>query len=91
MIQHFEVKESRPKCDLHLVDRIGYVDLRVSYESGVVSGDLDSVEGNFNGITDPSSVLGCPDDVFAAIRARESYSGSGQPSADVTPVAENGA
>lgn len=54
-----------------VVSQIGYIDLRVAYATGEVPSDLEGVEGNFNGIDDPNSIMGTPDDVFSAMRAAD--------------------
>lgn len=81
MIQHFEPYEVRPRTDLYLVPQIGWIDLRVAYASGVISGDIESVEGNYNEIDDPRSILGKPDDVFSALRASSSVETAAAPAA----------
>lgn len=59
--------------DLQLVDQVGYIDLREAFLSGVVPGDVDSDSSSYNGIDDPNSIIGSPDDVFAADRAAKAY------------------
>lgn len=87
MIQHFSVLTEVPSGDLQLVDQIGAIDLRAAYETGIVEGSLDGVESSSNGIEDPSSIIGRPDDVFSLSRASEFYSdvaSSAVPSAAVS-------
>lgn len=55
--------------DIAPVVQIGFIDLRVAYATGVVACDIDGVEGNFNGVESPESIIGKPDDVFSAMRA----------------------
>lgn len=50
--------------DIAPVVQIGFIDLRVAYATGVVACDIDGVEGNFNGVESPESIIGKPDDVF---------------------------
>lgn len=69
--EYFTLEELGPNCAI--VDQIGYIDLRVAYATGVVRGDLSAVEGDFNGIDDPKSMIGNPDDVFSSIRAAKTY------------------
>lgn len=87
MIQVFSPLTEVPAGDLQLVDQIGAIDLRLAYETGIVEGSLDSVEAATNGIEDPSSIIGRPDDVFSLSRASEFYSdaaASAVPSAAVS-------
>lgn len=72
MVQIFEpvvLVEGEFSPNLHPVEQSGYIDLRVSSASGVVPADLEGTEGSFNGIDDPASILGMPDDQFSAIRS----------------------
>lgn len=72
MIQIFEIEpilEGDYSRDIASVVQIGFIDLRVAYATGVVPCDIDGVEGNFNGVESPESIIGRPDDVFAAMRA----------------------
>lgn len=75
MIQELQMKlELLPfDKDLQIVEQVGYVDLRRAYEDSCVPSDLGVDESTYNGIDEPSSIIGKPDDVFAAHRAAESY------------------
>lgn len=87
MIQYFEHITEPSLRDLQVVDQIGAVDLRAAYETGIVEGSLDGVESSANGIEDPASIIGRPDDVFSLSRASTFYSdvaSSAVPSAAVS-------
>lgn len=75
MIQKIEMKtELQPfDRDLQIVEQVGYVDLRRAYEDCSVPSDIGVDESTYNGIEEPSSIIGKPDDVFAAHRAGEAY------------------
>ena len=59
---------SRDLCE---VAQTGYVDLRLAFSTGTIDGDLSANEQSFNGIDEPNSLIGKPDDCFAAMRAAE--------------------
>lgn len=72
MIQVFEpvvIVSGEFSPNIASVEQYGYVDLRVAYANASVPSTLEGVEGSFNGIDDPKSILGMPDDVFSAMRA----------------------
>lgn len=69
MVQMFKPYETKPVEDLYIVPPYGYLDLRQAYSTGSVSSTFEDVEGSYNGISDPGSILGKPDDVFSAMRA----------------------
>lgn len=75
MVQDLQMKlEFQPfDKDLQIVEQVGFVDLRRAYEDASVPSDLGVDESTYNGIDDPSSIIGRPDDVFAAHRAGEAY------------------
>lgn len=56
-----------PVCDLHPVDQFGFIDLKSALESSVVPSQMPGAEDDYNGIDDPSKVLGSPKDIFEAI------------------------
>ena len=85
MVQDFVFPETRPKGDLQIVAQVGAVNLRLAFATGVVQGNLDSVDGDFNGIEDPSSIIGRPDDIFAVHRAANAFNEVGTASAS-TPA-----
>lgn len=83
MIQIFEIEpilDGDYSRDIASVVQIGFIDLRVAYATGVVACDIDGVEGNFNGIESPESILGRPEDVFAAMRAAKAVESVSQTS-----------
>ena len=57
-----------PLYDLEEVDQFGFVDLRHALAEGVLPGDLQVDESQFNGIDDPESIIGVASDQFDAIR-----------------------
>lgn len=87
MVQDFKPYDVRPRTDLNVVPQFGWLNLRISYATGVVQGNIESVEGNFNGIDDPRGILGKPDDVFAALRASASVESVAAPSSASHPSA----
>lgn len=85
MIQEFKINPIEPLSqDFVEVSQFGYIDLRVALSTGEVPSDLQGVEGSYNDIDEPSSIIGKPDDVFAAMRAKEVYVSSAS-SEVVTP------
>lgn len=69
MIQEFKVKDKKSSCDLYLVPQNAYIDLRVAYRNGSVPADFSDADLQCNGISDPRSIVGKPDDIFSAMRA----------------------
>lgn len=72
MVQEFKhvvLVEGEYSRNIAPVDQYGYVDLRVAFESSSIPADITGAEGSFNGISEPESILGVPDDAFSAIRA----------------------
>ena len=58
-----------PVCDIERVSPEGALDLCKAYSLGSIPSNLDSVESDYNGIEDPASIIGKPDDVFSGIQA----------------------
>lgn len=71
MIQTFEIKSKKQKGDVAAVEQIGYVDLRSAYMTGTIEGNTEGIEPKTNGIDDAASIMGRPDDIFAAYRMKE--------------------
>lgn len=76
------------------VSQYGYIDMRVAYATGVVPSSLEDTSNPSNGIDEPSSIIGRPDDIFSVKRAFQTYkdvsaAGSAAPS-DVSPEGGNG-
>lgn len=67
------VKECKydPIKDLKPVDENGYLDLASAYVNKTVPADIVTQDTDFNGIEDPSSIVGKPSDVFDAIRMQD--------------------
>ena len=59
------------ECDNTAVDQYGFVDLAESIKNGVVPSSISNTEDEYNGIDDPSTILGKPHDVFEAIRMQD--------------------
>ena len=57
-----------PVKDIREVNSIGYIDLAIVLKSGIVPSNLDESQIQYNGIEDPSSIIGSPSDVFEAYR-----------------------
>lgn len=57
-----------PERDLKAVEPFGFVDLKDSYINNCVPSQSPEAETDYNGIQDPSSILGRPSDVFDALR-----------------------
>ena len=75
MKQVFEPVVIGPFCpNIQSVSQIGAIDLREAYANSVVPGSIEETEVDYNGIDDPKSIIGRPDDIFAAKRAFDTYS-----------------
>ena len=85
MIYDFPPLTEIPKGDIQLVEQFGYIDLREAYETGIVNGSLEGVEGSSNGIDSPEAIIGRVDDIFALERASSLYE-----SAVASPAPSNG-
>lgn len=57
-----------PKKDIAPVDQFGFIDLREAYVNHSIPGDLSVTVEDYNGVEDPSSLLGKSSDVFEAYR-----------------------
>lgn len=60
-----------PVRDQHPVDQFGFIDLKTALESSVVPTQMPGSDEDYNGIDDPSKVLGSPRDIFEAIDAQK--------------------
>lgn len=54
--------------DYREVEDFGYVDLIKCLQTGAVPADVTGSMSSYNGIDDPSSIIGTPTDVFEAMR-----------------------
>lgn len=54
--------------DYREVEDFGYVDLIKCLQTGAVPSDVTGSMSSYNGIDDPSSIIGTPTDVFDAMR-----------------------
>ena len=64
--------EFDPVRDQHPVEQFGFIDLKTALENSVVPSQMPGSDEDYNGIDDPSKVLGSPRDVFEAIDAQKS-------------------
>jgi len=71
MKQVFLPYEVCPVADRQLVIRGHDIDLVEANRSGMVPSDVVGVEPSSNGISDPASIIGSPDDIFSAMRASD--------------------
>lgn len=63
--------EFDPVRDQHPVEQFGFIDLKTALESSVVPSQMPGSDEDYNGIDDPSKVLGSPRDIFDAIDAQK--------------------
>lgn len=56
-----------PERDLKAVEPFGFVDLKDAYINHCVPSQVGDSESDYNGIEDPSSIVGKPSDVFDAL------------------------
>lgn len=59
-----------PQRDIKAVEPFGFVDLQNAFVHGVIESNIADTEESYNGIEDPTVVLGKPRDVFDAMQAR---------------------
>lgn len=85
MVYNFKPYDKKPIGDLHMVEQFAAVDLRVAAATGIVPGDASITEASYNGIENPASMLGKPDDVFAAYRMQGYIQSAGAEAPAVTP------
>lgn len=69
-------------CDLSPVDQFGFVDLNECLANGEVPSTVSDTEDSYNGIEDPSEILGKPSDVFDAYRMQDYVKSVGRMSDD---------
>lgn len=55
-------------ADLHEVDQFGFIDLAECLKNGAVPSQVTGTDDNYNGIENPSEILGKPSDVFEAYK-----------------------
>lgn len=60
-----------PVKDRHEVDQFGFINLREAYEHGTVNGAVSFDAEKFNGVSDASTLMNRPRDVFEAMRQSE--------------------
>lgn len=70
-------------ADIHDVDQFGFVDLVECIENGHVPSTVSDTEAEYNGIDDPASILGKPDDVFTAYKMQDYVKSAGKKAAPV--------
>lgn len=74
--------EFDPVRDQHPVEQFGFIDLKTALENSVVPSQMPGSDEDYNGIDDPSKVLGSPRDVFEAIDAQKSLEAAAAASRD---------
>lgn len=57
--------------DIKPVESFGFVDLKSAFVNNTVPSRLPESETDYNGIEDPSTIVGKPGDVFDALRAAD--------------------
>lgn len=90
MIITYKTPEVKPRCDRYEVSQFGYIDLRVASRDGVVNGDLDGQDLKLNGIDEPESILGRPDDIFKAYRMKDYVSAASRVNSENSSTTPNG-
>lgn len=71
------VKEGAPSFgydsekDIRPVDPFGFINLRDAFDNHNVPTNIADEVANYNGIEDPSSMLGVPSDIFEAYRMND--------------------
>lgn len=68
--------------DIKEVDQFGFVDLNECMANGQVPSTVSNTEDEYNGIDDPSSILGKPHDVFEAYRMHDYVKSVGKTKTD---------
>lgn len=61
-----------PLKDLSSVSQTGFVDLKNAFANNCIPSQITGADTDYNGIDDPSSILGRPSDIFEAMDM-ESY------------------
>lgn len=56
-----------PVRDKKAVDGFGFVDLKSAFVNNTIPANVASADSDYNGITEPGSILGKPRDVFEAM------------------------
>lgn len=74
--------------DIKEVDQFGFVDLNECMANGQVPSTVSNTEDEYNGIDDPSSILGKPHDVFEAYRMQDYVKSAGKIKTDKETTTE---
>lgn len=56
-----------PEVDMKPVDPFGFIDLKDAFVNKCVPSQVGESDSDYNGIDDPSSILGVPSDIFDAL------------------------
>lgn len=56
-----------PQRDISPVDQFGFVDLKSALANSAVPSVMPGAEVDYNGVDDPSAVIGTPRDIFEAM------------------------
>lgn len=82
-----------PITDVSPVDQFGFLDIRKTFESGSIDGNVSIRDESFNGVMDPDTLLNRPLDQFEALRqlnfVRESLRASKSMTETVTSEGES--
>lgn len=62
-----------PVRDKAPVDQYGFIDLKSALSESVVPSQLPESDSDYNGIDDPASIVGRPEDVFEAIESQRAF------------------
>lgn len=65
-----------PLRDISSVDQFGFLNLREAYLNNSIPGEVASDVESYNGVEDPSSLIGKSNDVFEALRKAEYVKGA---------------
>lgn len=57
-----------PRVDLQEVEQFGFIDLRDSFEKGIVSGAASFEQFDFNEVSEPGALIGRAQDSFESLR-----------------------
>lgn len=71
-----------PGRDLRAVEPLGFVDLQEALVNHNIPSQIADTEDSYNGIEDPSSILGKPSDIFDALRMQQGYMEHGSSSSE---------
>ena len=68
-----------PARDITPVDQYGFIDMKTAFDSSIVPSQLPESDSDYNGIDDPSDIVGKPRDIFEAIDSQKAVEFSAAP------------